>query len=339
VREAVGLALDGDLRGLRDTLRDGVAATALVLVALALVHVGIPYPAEIPTAVAGFALGFAAAFPLMLAAWLLSGLVAYAIARQAGRPLLLRVAGAQRTERAERFVNRGGVTGLLAVRLIPLVPFNLICFVCGATRVPLGRYVWTTVLGTAPLTALSVLLGARLQEPSLDDPLLWGVAGALVALLLTASVAILWADAVVSTLVPGSVRAGRMGTKLVSLGAALSRYRARPATLLHVFSWSIAVQLLRIIQAYALGLGLGLTVPFRYYLVFMPVGLLMLLLPISVSGFGAPQAMIVWLMRPLGVPDEQAFALSTLIVLTGLAGNLPGLVLWLRDARGERTKN
>jgi uncharacterized membrane protein YbhN (UPF0104 family) len=130
-----------------------------------------------------------------------------------------------------------------------------------------------------------------------------------------------------------------MGTKLVSLGAALSRYRARPATLLHVFSWSIAVQLLRIIQAYALGLGLGLTVPFRYYLVFMPVGLLMLLLPISVSGFGAPQAMIVWLMRPLGVPDEQAFALSTLIVLTGLAGNLPGLVLWLRDARGERTKN
>ena len=190
------------------------------------------------------------------------------------------------------------------------------------------------VLGIVALLAMGAT-GLIATATAVTD---WRV-GAGVALLLTASVAILWADAVVSTLVPGSVRAGRMGTKLVSLGAALSRYRARPATLLHVFSWSIAVQLLRIIQAYALGLGLGLTVPFRYYLVFMPVGLLMLLLPISVSGFGAPQAMIVWLMRPLGVPDEQAFALSTLIVLTGLAGNLPGLVLWLRDARGERTKN
>ena len=29
----------------------------------------------------------------------------------------------------------------------------------------------------------------------------------------------------------------------------------------------------------------------------------------------------------MGVPDAQSFALSTLIVLTGLAGNLPGLLL------------
>ena len=75
--------------------------------------------------------------------------------------------------------------------------------------------------------------------------------------------------------------------------------------------------------------------PFRYYLLFMPVGLLMLLLPISVSGFGVPQGVIVWLLRPVGVPDELSFALSTLIVLTGLAGNLPGLVLWLRQRDGK----
>jgi glycosyltransferase 2 family protein len=101
----------------------------------------------------------------------------------------------------------------------------------------------------------------------------------------------------------------------------------------HVMVWSVTVQLLRIVQAYLLGLGLGIAVPFRYYLVFMPVGLLMLLLPISISGFGLPQGVIVWLLRPMGVADEQSFALSTLIVLTGLAGNLPGLWLWLRERR------
>jgi len=103
--------------------------------------------------------------------------------------------------------------------------------------------------------------------------------------------------------------------------------------LAHVMAWSLFVQLLRITQAYFLGLGLGLTVPYSYYLLFMPLGLLMLLLPISVSGFGVPQGAIVWLLRPVGVPDAQSFALSTLIVLTGLAGNLPGLWLWLRQRR------
>ena len=161
-------------------------------------------------------------------------------------------------------------------------------------------------------------------------------ASAAIALLLLASFAMLWADWMIRALVPGVIGRNGLGARLLSLGQALSRYRARPFTLLHVFGWSLAVQVLRIAQAYFLGLGLGIPVAFRYYLVFMPVGLLMLLLPISVSGFGAPQAMIVWLMRPLGVADEQSFALSTLIVLTGLAGNLPGLVLTLRRGRKQR---
>ena len=97
-----------------------------------------------------------------------------------------------------------------------------------------------------------------------------------------------------------------------------------------VTAWSVVVQVVRVVQAYVLGLGLGLTVPLAYYLLVMPLGLLGLLLPISVSGFGVSQGVIVWLLRPVGVTDAAAFALSTLIVLTGLAGNLPGLALWLR---------
>ena len=62
--------------------------------------------------------------------------------------------------------------------------------------------------------------------------------------------------------------------------------------------WSLAVQVLRITQAYFLGIGLGIAVPYSYYLLFMPIGLLMLLLPISISGFGVPQGIIVWLLRP-----------------------------------------
>jgi uncharacterized membrane protein YbhN (UPF0104 family) len=154
-----------------------------------------------------------------------------------------------------------------------------------------------------------------------------------IALLIGVCVAAFWADRIARTIVPAPLHGGPMTKRLLRVSDAVSRYRGRGAVLAQVMAWSIAVQLLRITQAYLLGLGLGLVVPFRYYLLFMPIGLLMLLLPISVSGFGLPQGVIVWLLRPMGVADEQSFALSTLIVLTGLAGNLPGLWLWLRQRR------
>jgi hypothetical protein len=121
------------------------------------------------------------------------------------------------------------------------------------------------------------------------------------------------------------------------VGDAVARYRGRGRVMGQVLAWSIVVQLLRILQAYLLGLGLGLTVPFTSYLLFMPLGLLMLMLPVSISGFGLPQGVFVWMLAPLGVSEELALALSTLIVLTGLAGNLPGLVLWL--FRGNPVKS
>ena len=181
------------------------------------------------------------------------------------------------------------------------------------------------VLGIIALLAMGTV-GLIATATAVTD---WRI-GVSILLLLGGSLALLWADRLVTAFMPTSLGNHRVGRRLRGAGEALSRYRGRPAALTQVFAWSVVVQVLRIVQAYFLGLGLGIAVPFRYYLVFMPVGLLMLLLPVSVSGFGLPQAMIVWLMRPLAVPDEQSFALSTLIVLTGLAGNLPGLALWLR---------
>ena len=92
------------------------------------------------------------------------------------------------------------------------------------------------------------------------------------------------------------------------------------------------MQLLRILQAYVLGLGIGITVGFRYYLLFMPLSLIVLMMPISISGFGIPQAVITALLQPRGVPEADGFALSMLIVLSGIVANLPGALLYLSAA-------
>ena len=73
-------------------------------------------------------------------------------------------------------IERGGATLLIGVRLIPIVPFSLVCYAAGAARVPLWRFVWTTAVGYLPITALSVYFGTRLEGLSLTDPLVLGSA-------------------------------------------------------------------------------------------------------------------------------------------------------------------
>lgn len=182
------------------------------------------------------------------------------------------------------------------------------------------------LLGILSLVLMGVV-GLLTWTPEGADGWRLGVA---IGLLGAACLGVFWAGAWLRWLIPAHRHEGFLTRRLLRLTDAVGRYRNHRSVLVHVFGWSIVVQLLRITQAYILGLGLGMTVPFSYFLMFMPLGLLMLLLPISISGFGLPQGAIVWLLRPMGVADSVSFALSTLIVLTGLAGNVPGLFLWLR---------
>jgi uncharacterized protein (TIRG00374 family) len=172
-----------------------------------------------------------------------------------------------------------------------------------------------------------VLMGALGLAVATPAALPRGLAAAAIGLLLVVTAALFWIDLVARALLPRGSRFA--AARLQAVTDAVARYRGRGQVMARGLAWSLVVQLLRMLQAYLLGLGLGLTVPLATYLLFMPLGLLMLMLPVSISGFGLPQGVFVWMLGPLGVTEELALALSTLIVLTGLAGNLPGLLLWI----------
>jgi glycosyltransferase 2 family protein len=179
------------------------------------------------------------------------------------------------------------------------------------------------------LGVVGVLIWSQAVSLGLRQSVLW--LGLLAAL---GAAGLFWADQALRGMLSDRWQHSKHGVRLLRLAEALGRYRHRRGTLLSVFLLSIGVQVLRIGQAWLLGQGIGIDVGFAYYMVFMPIGLIMLLLPVSISGFGFPQGVIVWLLLPQGVAEPLAFALSTLIVLTGIAGNLPGAWLYLR-ARGR----
>jgi uncharacterized membrane protein YdjX (TVP38/TMEM64 family) len=182
LREAVDHALHGDVDALRDELRALGFTGAVVLVGLILVHAVVPFPAEIANATAGLVFGMLIGLPLVLVAWLVSGLLAYWLGAAAGRPLALKLAGERRVEMTERLIDRGGAPALLVSRLIPFVPYSLVGYVSGAMRVPVWRYAWTSVVGIAPITAAATYLGHALDDLSASDPLLWVAVGVLVVL-------------------------------------------------------------------------------------------------------------------------------------------------------------
>lgn len=184
LHDAVVAAIHGDTAEVRSQLDSLGLAGPLLILALALLHAFVFYPAEIVDAAAGFAYGFFPALVLVMVGWLLSGLLCYAIGRSLARPLLDRWLGRERFERAEAAIERGGVTLLIAVRLLPIVPFSLLSYAAGAARVPVWRFVWTTVVGYLPITAISVYFGTRLEGLSLTDPIVLGSAAALLGLLL-----------------------------------------------------------------------------------------------------------------------------------------------------------
>jgi uncharacterized membrane protein YdjX (TVP38/TMEM64 family) len=183
LHEAVKAAFQGDNAEVRHQI-DRLGATGpLLILALALIHAVIFYPAEIVDAAAGFAYGFFPALALMMTGWVLSGLLCWAVGHRVARPLLDRWFGEERFERIEQTIERGGPTLLLAMRLIPILPFSVVSYAAGAARVPAWRFIWTTVLGYLPITAIAVYFGTRLEGLSLTDPLVLGSALALLALL------------------------------------------------------------------------------------------------------------------------------------------------------------
>jgi uncharacterized membrane protein YdjX (TVP38/TMEM64 family) len=184
LRESFEAALRGDSDAVRAEVDSLGIGGPLLILGLCLIHTFVFYPAEIVDAAAGFAYGFLPALLLVMAGWMLSGIACWAIGRSVARPLLDRWLGAERFERAEAAIERGGATLLLAMRLIPILPFSIVSYAAGAARVPVWRFAWTTAVGYLPITAITVYLGSRIEELSLTDPLVLGSAAALVALLL-----------------------------------------------------------------------------------------------------------------------------------------------------------
>jgi hypothetical protein len=124
----------------------------------------------------------------------------------------------------------------------------------------------------------------------------------------------------------------RIGTALVN---AIRKYREHHKEVTVVLVASIGVQLVRVLQAMCLGASLELVAPAWSYFLFVPLIVIIMQLPVTVSGLGTSQLAFGVFFAQVGVPGAQAVALSLLFVALGLVGNLPGALLYATGPRPE----
>ena len=175
--------LDGPVR---EAITAVYAAVGYLGVALwvALETVIIPIPSELVLPFAGFLVGADAAgvvplepltgapwaiLPLTLAATvgsLVGGLLSYAIGARLGRPVLLVVGarfgvGERELRRVEGWFERYGARAALFGRLVPVLR-SVVGYTAGLGRMPIGRYLLYTALGSLPFNLLLISAGAAL---------------------------------------------------------------------------------------------------------------------------------------------------------------------------------
>ncbi len=131
------------------------------------------------------------------------------------------------------------------------------------------------------------------------------------------------------------VRGRRLAADLIG---SVRRYSTHHHDLALVLAGSVGVQILRIVQAYYLGMALRIPQPLVTYFAFIPLILLVMLLPITVNGIGTSQAAFIWLFARVGTPEAEAFALSVLFVALGIVGNLPGVFVYVAESRGKPSR-
>lgn len=131
------------------------------------VYVGlslIPCPKALLTAAGGTLFGLAAGAGLSVTAALLGAIISFGLGRLLGRETVDRLIRGK-LARVDALLSENGLSAVLVVRLVPLVPFIAINYAAGLSGVRFRHYVLGSAVGMVPGSLAYAALGAYGTNP------------------------------------------------------------------------------------------------------------------------------------------------------------------------------
>lgn len=152
----------GDLLNVERWRGDGGVVTPLLFAAVFGVAALLFVPRPALATAAGALFSVPVALCIVVAGTVLGAGIAFGLARMLGRDAIAPRLGRGRLEVADSLFARHGFTATVVCRLLPLLPFAVINYAAGVTRVRATEFLAGTAVGTLPANVAYVLFGGAL---------------------------------------------------------------------------------------------------------------------------------------------------------------------------------
>jgi uncharacterized protein (TIRG00374 family) len=120
--------------------------------------------------------------------------------------------------------------------------------------------------------------------------------------------------------------------KVFETGTSMTRLMTKPRTMTEAIAFGILFWITNCLTYYEFAIALGLHIPFTFYLIAVPFVGLVGALPISISGFGVRENLVVYLYSTIHVSTTAALAVVLLMDLQRLFFGVLGGLLYLTMA-------
>ena len=132
------------------------------------------------------------------------------------------------------------------------------------------------------------------------------------------------------------LRLGKVAARLAKIQILLRKFAQHRQALALSMGLSFLLQLAIVYYHYLVAQQLKIPISYLELLVFIPIIVVVTLLPISLGGLGLKEGLWVYLFSRIGLPAEQALLLSLTITALSWLLSLPGAAILLLDSTGFR---
>ena len=150
-------------QGIRDVVGSFGALTVLAFLAVSVLRPFFFLPTTPFTIASGFLFGFWQGMLWSLVGTTLSAILAFFISRYLLRDYLVRRFSG-RIKGIDRAIESRGWRFIMFMRLIPLLPFDVVSYVAGISSIRFRDYMIGTLLGELPAAIVLVMLGSSLDQ-------------------------------------------------------------------------------------------------------------------------------------------------------------------------------
>jgi hypothetical protein len=129
-------------------------------------------------------------------------------------------------------------------------------------------------------------------------------------------------------MIPDKVFLKKVKLKLSEFRRVILVYRDKKVFLFQAFFWAFLLQINVIVHYYLIGKALALDIPLLDYFIFIPIVLLILIIPITISGLGLREGSYVEIFKFYGIPAQAAVSFGLIDWAFGLIIGVVGGIIY-----------